>query len=66
MKASNITCKLRHKISTMVICGSYMFEFSVSKDMKERKKRYNKGGDNRKGSGTFMSSTNCQGIENLC
>jgi len=23
-----------NRISTMVVCGSYMFEFSVSKDMK--------------------------------
>ena len=46
----------------MVICGSYMFEFSVSKDMK--KKGYNKGGGNKEGSGTFMSNTNCQRIEN--
>ena len=45
----------------MVICGSYMFEYSVSKGMK--KKGYNKGGGSRKGSGTFMSYTNCQRIE---
>ena len=45
----------------MVICGSYMFEFNVNKDMK---KIYYKGGDNREGSGTFMSNTNYQGIEN--
>ena len=44
----------------MVICGSYMFEFSVSKDMK---KWYNKGGGSREGSGTFMSNTNYQGTE---
>jgi hypothetical protein len=37
MKVSNIKCKLKHQISTMVICGSYMFEFSVSKDMKKKK-----------------------------
>ena len=30
----------------MIICGSYMFEFNVSKDM--QKKGWNKGGDNRK------------------
>jgi hypothetical protein len=42
----------------MVICGSYMFEFTVSKDMK---KRYNKDGGNREG-----SNTNCQRIENWC
>ena len=35
MKISDIKCKLKHKISTIVIlCGSYMFEFSVSKEMK--------------------------------
>jgi hypothetical protein len=45
----------------MVICANYMFEFSVSKDMK--KKWYNEGGGSREGSGTFMSNTNCQGIE---
>ena len=39
----------------MVICGSYMHKFSVSKDMK--KKGYNKGGGNREGSGTFMFNT---------
>jgi len=37
MKVSNIKCKLKHQISTMVICGSYMFEFSVSKDLKKIK-----------------------------
>jgi hypothetical protein len=35
MKVSNIKCKLEQEISTMVICGSYMFEFSVDKDMKK-------------------------------
>jgi hypothetical protein len=35
MKVSNIKCKLKPQISTMVICGSYMFEFSVGKDMKK-------------------------------
>ena len=48
----------------MVICGSYMFEFSVSEDMKSIS--HMKGGGNREGSGTFMSNTNCQGIENQC
>ena len=38
MKVSNIECKLKHLISTMVICGSYMHKFSVSKDMKKKKK----------------------------
>ena len=46
----------------MVICGSYMFEFSVSKDMKSM--LHQKGGGNREGSGTFISNTSCQGIEN--
>jgi hypothetical protein len=46
----------------MVICGSYMFEFSVSKDIKSM--LHVKGGSSREGSGTFMFNTNCQGIEN--
>ena len=46
----------------MLICGSYMFDFSVSKDMKSMLLR--KGGDNREGSNTFMSNTNCQRLEN--
>jgi hypothetical protein len=45
----------------MVICGSYMFEFSVGKDIKE--KRQDKGGGSREGSNTFMSNTNYQRIE---
>ena len=45
----------------MLIYESYMFEFSVGKNMK---KRYNKGDDSREGSGTFMSNTNCQRIVN--
>jgi hypothetical protein len=45
----------------MVICGSFMFEFSASKDVKNI---YNKGRGNREGSGTFMSKTIYQGIEN--
>ena len=49
-------------MSTMVICGSYMFEFSVSKDM--IKNIYIKGGGNREGGSTFMSSIECQKIEN--
>ena len=36
MKVSNVECKLKHYISTMVICESYMFEFSVGKDMEKR------------------------------
>jgi hypothetical protein len=47
----------------MVICGSYMFEVNVSKDVK--KTQY-KGGGSREGSDTFMPNTNCQGIENQC
>jgi hypothetical protein len=35
MKVSNIKCKIKHYISTMVICGSYVHEFSVSKDMEK-------------------------------
>ena len=35
LKVSNINCKLKHQISTVVICGSYTFEFSVDKDMKK-------------------------------
>ena len=42
----------------MVICGSYMFEFSVIKDI-EKHITMNEGG-NMEGSDTFMSSTNCQ------
>jgi hypothetical protein len=48
----------------MVICESYMHEFSVSKDMKKR--GYNEGGGSREGSGTFMSNINCQRFENEC
>ena len=36
MKVSNINCEFKHEISTMVICGSHMHEFSVSKDMKKK------------------------------
>jgi hypothetical protein len=46
----------------MVICGSYMFEFSVSKDMKKKDLIREVG--SKEGSGTFMSNTNCQRIEN--
>ena len=46
----------------MIICGSYIFEFSVGKDMKKR--GYKMGGGNREGSSTFMSNTKCQVIEN--
>jgi len=52
----------------MVICGIYMFEFSVGKDMKKNCKSseihaLNEGRDGREGRGTFMFSTKCQGIE---
>ena len=46
----------------MEMWGRYMFEFNDSKDMKSMFHR--KGGDNREDSNTFMSNTNCQGIEN--
>jgi hypothetical protein len=49
----------------MIICGSYKFEFSVSKDRMDQK-GYNKGGGSKEGSGAFMSNTNRRGIENLC
>ena len=35
MKISNIKCKLKYSISTMVICG-YMHKFSVNKDMEKK------------------------------
>ena len=35
MKASNIKCKFKHYISTMVMRESYMHEFNVSKDTKQ-------------------------------
>ena len=41
-----------------------MFEISVSKNMKSM--LHMKGGGTRKGSGTFLSNTNYQGIENQC
>jgi hypothetical protein len=46
----------------MVICGSYIFEFSVRKEIK--KKGYIKGDGRRKGNGTIMSRNNCQNFEN--
>ena len=36
VKASNIKCKLKHQISIMVLCGDYVVEFSVNKDMKKQ------------------------------
>ena len=43
----------------MVISGTYMFEFSVSKDMLHRMK-----GGSKKDNNTFMSNTNYRGIKN--
>jgi hypothetical protein len=34
MKVSNIECTLKNYISTTVVCGSYMYESSVGKDVK--------------------------------
>ena len=34
VKVNNNKCKLKHYISTMVICGNYVLEFSVNKDAK--------------------------------
>jgi len=52
----------------MVICGSYMFEFSISKDVKknnnDKRRIHMKGGGSREDGNTFISNTNCQGIEN--
>ena len=39
MKVSNIKWKFKHYISTMAICGSYMFKFDDRKDMKNDKKK---------------------------
>ena len=35
MLVSHINCKLKHYISIVVICGSYMFDFKVSLDMEK-------------------------------
>jgi hypothetical protein len=48
-----------------------MFEFSVSKDIKKvvspmKFMLHKKGGGSREGSGTLMSNTNYQEIENWC
>ncbi len=54
----------------MVIFGSYMFEFSVSRDMEKenkeikRKEKTMKGGGNIEGSNPTISNTNRQRIEN--
>ena len=45
----------------MVICGSYMFEFSVGKNTKPT--FHNKGGGSREGSGIFAFNTNCQELK---
>jgi hypothetical protein len=62
MKVSNITSELKHYISTMVTCGSYMHKFSVSKYMKNKinNDKRRKGGGNRESGGAFMSNTNYQ------
>jgi hypothetical protein len=68
MKVSNIKCELKHSISTMVICGSYMHEFSFSKDIREkinndkRRKEVAVG----EGGGAFMSNTNYQRTKKQC
>ena len=46
----------------MVIRESYMFEFSVRKNMKTY--IFNKGGSSRKVSSTFMSNSNRHRIKN--
>ena len=46
----------------MIICESYIFEINVNKDMKSMFQK--KKGGSREDNGTFMSNTNCQGIEN--
>jgi hypothetical protein len=60
MKVSNIKCKLRHYLSTMVLCGSYVFEFSVGKDM--GKKTLWK--ENSSIFSSMFSNIICQRIEN--
>ena len=44
MKVSNVKCKFKHSISTMVVCGSYMLKFSktsliVEVYLKKKKKK---------------------------
>jgi len=48
----------------MVICGSYMFDFSVSILVKSM--LHMKGGGSKEGNGTFMCNTNYQGTEIKC
>ena len=49
----------------MVIRGSYMFEFNVSKDMKEKNNIIREVAVG-KVAAHFMSNNNCQGIEKQC
>ena len=51
-------------MSIVVICGSHIFEFSVSKYVKSMLEM--KGGGIWKGSGKSMSNTNCQEIDIKC
>ena len=44
----------------MVICESYMFEFSVGKDMNQKGEK-----ENFNTSSSISSNIDCQGIENL-
>ena len=62
MKVCNNYYKLNNYITTMLICGTYMFEFSVSKDMKSM--LHKKRGGSMEDSGTFISNDNFQGSEN--
>ena len=62
MKVSSIKCKFKHYISTMVTCGSYMNLVLVR--IWTNIYIYNKRHGSRKGSSTYMSNTNSQGIEN--
>jgi hypothetical protein len=64
MKVSNTICELKHHISTMVLCGSYMFRFSVSKDTNEI--IYMIKGGSREGSNTFIVNPTYQGIKKVC
>jgi len=48
----------------MVICGSSMHEFSVSKDMKKKTIIKEKSGGSREGGNAILSNTNYLRIEN--
>jgi hypothetical protein len=48
----------------MIICGSHMHEFSVSKDMKILTMMKGERRGQLEGGGAFMSNTNYQRIEN--